>query len=140
MYELGVENFFKWSTKQNIQVDFKTIGMAELNDILRKFYAEVTSKKKTMLTPNALTGIRAALHRAITSAPYDRNFNIMKDREFMTVNQMFTTRYKLYCKTNNNKAQHKASIESADMLLLRNYSENLETDPVKLQEYVWFSL
>ena len=136
----GLKKFFQWSTKRNVQVDLKTITMEDLNDTLRRFYAEVKSEKKNMLSPSALTGIRAALHRALSSAPYHRNFNIIKDREFMTSNQMFIACCKLYCKTNNNKAQHKSAIEPADMCLLRNYFENLHTDPVKLQEYVWFSI
>jgi len=44
-------------------------GFEKLNEVLRKFYAEVKTEKKGMLTPSALTGIRAALHRGILAAP-----------------------------------------------------------------------
>ena len=69
-----------------------------------------------MLTPSALTGIRAAIHRALTAPPYVRILNIINDRAFMTANQMFTARCKLYYKNNNKKPQHKASIEQADIV------------------------
>ena len=49
---------------------------AELNGILRKCFAEVKTNKKTDLTPSALTGIRAAIHRAITGQPISRSINI----------------------------------------------------------------
>ena len=74
--------------------------------------------KKCMLTPSALTGIRAAINCALTSPPYERNVNIIAYRPFMTANQMFTARCKLYYKANNKKPRHKDAIEQADMLLL----------------------
>ena len=53
---------------------------------------------------------------------------------------MFTARCKLYYKTHNKKPQHKAAIEQADMVLLKKYFADPASDPIKLQEYVWFSL
>ena len=53
---------------------------------------------------------------------------------------MPSAKCKLFYKTNNKKAKHKAAIEKADMnILLRYFSNSLE-DPVKLQEFVWFNL
>lgn len=53
---------------------------------------------------------------------------------------MFNARCKLYYKANNVKPQHKAAIEKCDMNLLNQYFSDLLTNPVKLQEYVWFTL
>ncbi|CAH3032507.1 unnamed protein product, partial [Porites lobata] len=61
----------------------------ELNELLRKFYAEVKSEKGQPLTPSTLTGIRAAIHRQLTSAPISRSMNIMQDSEFLSANKMF---------------------------------------------------
>ena len=62
----GINKLFKWAAKRSKNIDLKTISLADLNELLRKFYAEVKSEKKKMLSPSALTGIRAAIHRAIT--------------------------------------------------------------------------
>ena len=43
----------KWCDKRKLKVDFKV----ELNELLRKFYAEVKSEKGQPLTPSTLTGI-----------------------------------------------------------------------------------
>ena len=136
----GLMKLQKWSAKRNIRIDFATITSEKLNELLRKFYAEVKTEKKGMLTPSALTGIRAALSRTILSPPYSRNINIIADREFHTANQMFTAKCKLYYKANNKKPTHKASIEEPDMLLLSAYFNDPVTEPTKLQEFVWFSL
>ena len=70
--EWGLKKFDKWCEKRAIKVDLKTIDKKELNKILRKFYAEVKTEKGQALTPSALTGIRAAIHRrlAVTSTFY----------------------------------------------------------------------
>lgn len=136
----GYSKFARWMEKRDIHVDLKAITAERLNEILRKFYAEVTTDKNQMLTPSSLVGIRAAISRTIISPPYSRSMNIVGDREFVTANEMFSARCKLYYKTHNKKPQHKASIAKEDMELLKHYFSNCLTDPVKLQEYIWFNL
>ena len=50
----GIKKLFKWAEKRNKNIDLKTISLVDLNDLLRKFYAEVKTEKKKMLTPSAL--------------------------------------------------------------------------------------
>ena len=59
-------------------------ALKERNEILRKFYAEVKIEKGKPLTLRALTGIRAAKHRQITSPLLSRNVNIRQDNDFMS--------------------------------------------------------
>ena len=63
--------------EESNQGRFENDDKKELNKILRKFYAEVKTEKGQALTPSALTGIRAAIHRHLTSAPLSRNVNIL---------------------------------------------------------------
>ena len=115
-------------------------------NLLRKFYAEVKSEKGQPLTPSTLTGIRAAIHRQLTSAPISRSMNIMQDSEILLANKMFEAKCKLYTKEMNPKPTHKSSIAAGDMLKLRGYfSEGLDSnnswaDPEQLLQFVWFSL
>ena len=111
---------------------------AELNGILRKFFSEVKTNKKTDLTPSALTGIRAAIHRTITGQPISRSINILKDVEFTQANKMFEVVCKSYYKRGNPKPQHKDPIEAGDMEKLNSYFSN--DCPDKLREFVWFNL
>ena len=93
----------------------KTIDKKELNKILRTFYAEVKTEKEHALTPSALTGIRAAIHHHVRSAPLNRNVNILQDSDFMSANKMFEAKAKLFTKEQNVKPKHKPSIEYGDM-------------------------
>lgn len=153
----GVTKFLEWCEKRNVSCDLHTIEPKDFNGILRRFYGEVKTQAKAPLTPSAMVGLRAAIHRYITSAPFSRGMNILKDAEFMSANKMFDAKCKLYYKTGNRKPVHKSAIEAGDMLKLREYFKNAsaETDganeagnddiwesmtPQKLVEYVWFSL
>ena len=123
----------------------KTIDKKELNKILRKFYAEIKTEKGQALTPSALTGIRAAIHRHLTSAPLSRNVNILQDSDFMSANKMFEAKAKLFTKEQNVKPKHKPSIEYGDMEKLNKYfmegqNNGIWRNPEKLVEFVWFSL
>ena len=142
----GIKKFEKWCDKRKLKVDFNCVTPVELNELLRKFYAEVKSEKGQPLTPSTLTGIRAAIHRQLTSAPISRSMNIMQDSEFLSANKMFEAKCKLYTKEMNPKPTHKSSIAAGDMLKLRGYfSEGLDSnnswaDPERLLQFVWFSL
>ena len=81
-----------------------------MSEILRKFFAEVKTEKGQALTPRALTGIRAAIHRHLTCAPLSRNINILQISEFMSANKIFEAKAKLFTKENNAKPKHKSSI------------------------------
>ena len=142
----GIKKFEKWCDKRKLKVDFNCVTPVELNELLRKFYAEVKSEKGQPLTPSTLTGIRAAIHRKLTSAPISRSMNIMQDSEFLSASKMFEAKCKLYTKEMNPKPTHKSSIAAGDMLKLRGYfSEGLDSnnswaDPERLLQFVWFSL
>ena len=53
----GIKKFEKWCDKRKLKVDFNCVTPAELNEILRKFYADVKSEKGQPLTPSTLTGM-----------------------------------------------------------------------------------
>ena len=107
----GVNRFYDWLTRRNKTCDFNNVTAEQLNELLRKFYAEVKAKKQGgSLTPSTLTCLRAAIHRHITAAPFYRPFNIIKNREFTSANSMFTARCKLYFKSGNKKPKHKPAI------------------------------
>lgn len=144
--EWGVKKFEKWCEKRKITVDLKTVSATDLSEILRKFFAEVKTEKGQALTPSALTGIRAAIHRHLTCAPLSRNINILQDSEFMSANKMFEAKAKLFTKENNAKPKHKSSIQSGDMQKLNRYfmeGQNMDgvwKDAEMLVEFIWFSL
>ena len=149
----GLNRFEEWQAKRRISFDWKTVSSTELNDILRKFYAEVKTKQGRTLSPSALTRIRAAVDRFIPSPPNNRAINILKDSEFIPAN-MFQAKCKLYYRSGNPKPTYKNAIEDGDMKKLSRYFiqqndgntsayESAATTfwtPERLQQYAWFKL
>ena len=117
-----------------------------IQNIDTKFYAEVKTEKGQALTPSALTGIRAAIHRHLTCAPLSRNINIQQDSELMSANKMFEAKANLFTKENNGKPKHKSSIHSGDIQKLNRYfmeGQDKDSDwkeAEKQVEFIWFSL
>lgn len=135
----GVNKFEQWLVKRERQCDFHSISAPDLNELLRKCYAEVKAVKQgTSLTPSTLTGLRAAMHRYVTSAPFNRPFNIIKDREFTSANKMFAARCKLFFKQGNPKPKHKPAIGAGDMTKLGQYFSGWKDSPQQLVEACWF--
>ena len=128
--------------KRNKTCNFEDIKAEELNDLLRKFYAEVKpsekSKSKT-LTPATMTCLRAAVRRHLIE-DCQRSIDIINDKEFLLANQMFVARCKLYAAAGNPKPQHKPMIEPGDMKKLGVYFEGYKKNPDILLETVWFYL
>ena len=93
----------EWKSSRNSarKENLKKVSPTALSKILRKFFAEGKTDKGQALTPSALTGIRAAIHHHLICAPLSRNNNILQDSEFMSANQMFEAKAKLFTKENN---------------------------------------
>ena len=138
----GVKTFSSWCEKRKISVDFGTVSVSSLAETLRKFYAEVKKQgTKDLLSPSAMVGVRAALHRTITTPPYSRNINIIRDLEFTRANQMFVSVTKKYQQEGNPVPKHKRAIQDADMEKLTTYFETgYSSSPQILLEYNWFLL
>ena len=139
----GVNKFQNWLKRRGKTCDFYSVSANDLNDLLRKFYAEVKptdSGKQGSLSPSTLTCLRAAIHRFIRSPPYSRPFNIINDREFTAANSMFTARCKMFFKSGNRKPAHKPSIGEGDMQKLGEYFQKWNENPDILFESLWFFL
>ena len=137
----GIKKFVEWLNHREHKCDFATIPAEEINSLLRKFYAELKAKKPGQtLTPSTLACIRAAIHRYITGAPYNRSINIIQDREFIAANKIFEARCKLYFKAGNPPPKHYPPIEEGDMQRIGVYFASNRGHPRVLVQAVWFNL
>lgn len=101
---MGSENFWEIVWEKKITVGIKTVSPTDLRENLWTFFAEVKTEKAQALTPSAMSGIRAAIHRHLTCAPLSWNINISQGSKFTFANKMFEVKAKLFyewkqCKT-----------------------------------------
>ena len=87
----GVKILEAWLANRAIMCDFHSVSAEKLNTVLRWLYHVYGKLKKCqgdLFTSSALAGIRAAIHRYITSPPFNRSIDIIQDKEFMAANRM----------------------------------------------------
>ena len=71
-------------------VRFEELEAVALGFKLKKFYAEACSKDGERYSKSSLFNIRCGLNRHLTSPPYNKQFNLMKDVVFQLANQVVT--------------------------------------------------
>ena len=136
----GMKKFLEWAGKRGIAVDFRDVSATELAPVLRRFYAEVKKNDGKPVSPGYLNGLRAAIQRHLSGAPFHRVLNIVSGDDFKIANKMFTSRNRLYYKGNNPKPKHKEPIDEDDMKKLGEYFKRYASDPVVVTEANWFLL
>ena len=135
-----------WSVEKfGKELDLLTIDVQQLNDHLKRFYAEVQPKNEDLsgcneYHKNTLKGIRAALNRHFNDI--GREFDIVRDKAFKTANASLDGKLKYNLKSGLSRpTQHKAAavIEPEDLRKISTYFNSSE-DPVILRMHVWYNL
>ena len=141
----GVEEEYKiffffsdWLEATGRNVNFEMHEPEELSLILRQFYAEVRQKNGNNYSRSGLTNIRASIQRHIASPPFNRNINIIRDREFGAANSVIQGQIKLLRRSGNDVTKHKQAIDNEDMKkILASFDVST---PSGLQNKVFFDL
>ena len=107
--------FSEWLVSRSLPGEFEELPVDNFADILRQFYAEVRNRKGEPYGKSALINLRASIQRHISSPPYNRTLNIMKDRDFIPANHVLQGVLKTNRLQGRDKTQHKKPLEAEDM-------------------------
>ena len=107
--------FLEWPVSRSLSDEFEELPVDNFADILRQFYAEVRNRKGETYGKSALINLRASIQRHISSPPYNRTMNIMKDRDFIPANHVLQGVLKTNRLQGRDKTQHKKPLEAEDM-------------------------
>jgi site-specific recombinase XerD len=132
-----VRKFEEFLHLKSLNCDFKTISADELNLNLRYFYSQLKRKNGECYSGSSLLCIRAALHRHFTTAPLNRQFNIMQDKNFLSANNMLKSKIGESIQSGQT-VNHFPSIEDADQQKLALYFD--ESTPAILQQEIWYNI
>lgn len=131
-----VKKFKKFLKDNNLSVDIETIPVNFLAKYLRFFYFKLRCKDGSFYAPRSLIGIRASIHRYLTSSEVNRDINILKDKEFVRANAVLKAMVGKWIKEGNKSKQYPA-IEPADLQKLNLYFDR--SNPTVLQQEIWFN-
>ena len=74
---------------KGLSPNFEMLSRLELNDILKSFYLDVRKTDGALYKTGSMKALRHSLNRDITSVPYERGFDLIKDPEFRECNLNF---------------------------------------------------
>ena len=79
-----------WCQSTGRAPNFEILDVDSLCNLLRIFYASVRKTDGEEYSKSSLCNIRAGIQRHLTSHPYNRNLNIMRNEAFQRANNVFT--------------------------------------------------
>ena len=123
-----------------MDTNFEELPTAELNNILRQFYAEVQPKNGGQYSRSAYVNIRNGVNRHLISPPFSRSINIMLDRDFLPANQVFTGLLKQLRRDGLDRTKHKSIIQREDIEKMYTTGVIGTSNPVALQRKIFFDL
>ena len=130
--------FRTFCDQAKLEVNLREDPAEKIGEALALCYVNSRGQNGQPYQRPSLMGLRAALHRHISSMR--RDINIMNGEEFRLANDALDARLKELKRTGEAKpAKHKAIITDADLERLGSYFSDLSS-PVVLTEAVWFTI
>ena len=119
--EASFNTLCTYLTTRKTDFNFTNINKSELNDVLRKFYAEVRKQDGSYYFKASLVALRFGIQRRIKEL--NISFNIIKDQGFFATNEVFKAQCIFLKKEGPGKNTHKPPIIEEAMLKL--YQSNV---------------
>ncbi|PIK42410.1 hypothetical protein BSL78_20736 [Apostichopus japonicus] len=136
----GVKLLKEWCQAKELTTDFEQLDVPELASLLRRFYGEVRKQDGSSYANKTYRGLRAAIHRHLTGAPYNRHVNIMRDKDFQSANNVYIGMMKKIKREGLDVSCQKPPISEGDLKTMFE-SKVLSTDnPSSLLNWRWFYL
>lgn len=135
--KFAVKVFREYLAEKKLPQDFENSCKSDLDRRLRNFYAEMRNTKGEYYKRTSLLSIRSGLARHLSKT---LAFDITKDTEFRSSNDMFTSMLKLVQREGKGNVQHKDGIEPTDLKKLYEsmaFNVNCPSGPLNK---VWFEL
>ena len=96
-------------------VNFEELPVPDLATCLREFYASIHPRDGSKYSKSGFVNIRSSINRHLNSPPYNREINIMRDKQFTNVNQVFTGILCQIREAGLDVMRHKSAILPGDM-------------------------
>ena len=125
-----------WCRERKIAKPLLQISELELNEALRRFYAEARNKNGGEYSRSSLLGFRSAVERHF--AANDVQLKLTNNPIFQKSNKMFECKLKVNRREAKENIQHKPVIEPADIRKMSKSPFLSHNNPAGLLRRVWF--
>ena len=98
----------------------ESFEVPDLADLLRRFYGSVLSKTGKEYSRSGMINLRSGLNRHLQNPPHKKNYDLMKDVEFLQANKVFTGRLRDNKEKGLDVSQPRTPMEQEDVKKLFN--------------------
>jgi hypothetical protein len=133
----AVKTFRTYLKDKQLPEDFENWTKQELDSLLRCFYAEVMNTHGEMYKRTSLLSIRSSIMRHLSKTS---SIDIIKDNEFNSSNDMFSSMCKFTVKEGKGVVVYKDDIDHSDIRKLYISMVFSMVTPTGLLNKVWFEL
>ena len=112
--------------------------IGQLDQNLRRFYAEARTKKGEEYSKSTLLGFRHSVERYLNAPPFNRGLQISSDPRFARSNQMLDAQIVNLKRSGKENVTHKPVIEEQDLHKLKSSGVFSLLSPLSLLRNVWF--
>ena len=110
----------------------------QLDENLRRFYAEARTKDKQEYSKSALLGFRHGIERYLNNPPFNRGIKIASNPRFTRSNHTLDAKIKQLKQIGKENVQHKPPLEQEDLAKLKTSGVFDLNHPLSLLRCVWF--
>ena len=129
-------NFAEWCSVRGVNKKLLKITEEELDEHLRRFYAEAWTKTGQEYSRSSLLGFRNSVERCLNAN--NRLIKITRNPTFSRSNKMLESKLKAIRREGKENIQHKPVIESAVLVKINNSPFTSPDTAVGLLRKVWF--
>ncbi|XP_031575437.1 uncharacterized protein LOC116309046 [Actinia tenebrosa] len=126
----------EWCHERKICKPLLDLTEAELNDILRRFYAEARNQKGEEYSRSSLLGFRNAVERHF--AVNGKAMKLTSNPAFYSSNKILESKLKVNKREQKQNTKHKLVIEPADVSKVKKNPFLSHENPYGLLRRVWF--
>ena len=131
--------FSDWRNDRGVDRKLSEMTDMELDQVLRRFYAEARAKDGELYSRSSLLAIRNAIERFLNNPPHNRAIKIAKGEAFQLSNKMLNSKIKVQKKDGKENIKHKPAIPPGDLRKLSASGVIHGGTPLGLLRNVWFN-
>ncbi len=118
--------------------DFENFDVATLNSRLAEFWYGARTLSGNKYSATSLENLRHSLSRYLRSPPFNKQYDIVREKEFMESNEAFKGALRELKEEGKGAVKHHPEIHDTDLQVL--YSSFNTSSPAQLQEKVQFDI
>ena len=129
-----------WCSEKAIQTPLENMTNGQLDQNLRRFYAEARTQKGEPYSKSTLLGFRHGIERYLNAPPHSKGLQLASDPTFFRSNQMLDAQLVNLRRNGKENVTHKPAMEEQHLRQLKTSGVFSLSSPLSLLRNVWFHI